>query len=136
MDYQKYLERYEKEKLDSLKRQDAIKYFRACNALGLSPTDVEDRILYERGRFEIERGINLENIASLDVKEEDITGFLREARDFPINNFSSYAEEKGDLLKKYFLRFRPCGSQDLKRYEDIQVGAIFSRLVNYYSKKY
>ena len=91
MDYQKYLEKYEKEKSDSLKRQDAIKYFRACNALGLSPTDVEDRILYERGRFEIERSINLESVTKLDVREEDITGFLRKARDFPINNFSSYS---------------------------------------------
>lgn len=51
-------------------------------------------------------------------------------------SFEKDVETKKKLLIKYFpLRFGPGGSQDLRKYETMQIGAIFNYLYNA-AKKY
>jgi len=134
-------ELYWKKQLDlAEKRHDSVLYKRACDELGIPPSL---EYLYDAGCAElmhqesghVQKGSNLERvISSKSVSDDKITNFLREAISLYSTSFDEYVKDKTEILMKYFPRFRPDGSQSLSKYSGIQIGSIFNRLVDSYSK--
>ncbi|MBU2634088.1 MAG: hypothetical protein KJ674_02480 [Nanoarchaeota archaeon] len=134
-------ELYWKEQLSlAEKRQDSVLYKRACDELGILPSL---EYLYDAGCAElmyqesepVQRSSNLERvISSKSVSADKITNFLKEANRFYSTSFNEHARDKAEILMKYFPRFRPNGSQSLSKYNEVQIGSIFNRLIDSYKK--
>lgn len=69
------------------------------------------------------------------VKDSQIEAFLRDASSLAHGSFQDNSSRKKDILRRYFGRFGSGSSQDLDRYDRVQVGAIFSRLYQSYKKR-
>ncbi|MCU0642571.1 MAG: hypothetical protein MUF61_03290 [archaeon] len=63
-----------------------------------------------------------------------IEQFLRDASSLAGSSFEDHTGRKKEILRAYFGRFQEGAAQDIDRYNSVQVGAIFSRLVTSYRK--
>lgn len=133
--------RWTKKKEDALASQNASEYVKACNSLGIEP---EDEHLYERGHTEaiIHQGNSsgLEKMAGNAKNvplqgEEGKSDFLKEAECYVGTRLGDFANEKAELLRKHFRRFRAGGSQDLGTYDNIKVCSIFKHIYNSYNSR-
>lgn len=138
---------------DALYGRNARDFYNACNRTGYNPSVLGGAYveLYEQGKFELsqERGRNMRahNGRSLDefvinfgrgrkrkVPNETYLSFLDGARELrvPTGDFISYSDTKRRLLIKYLPdRFGEGKKQDLGRYEDGQIGFLFSQIIDY-----
>jgi len=116
-----------KKRRTALFKRDAVKYYRLCNFSGIEPEDSE---LYERGMLEVKKrrvGRRLEQKTELKNNYKE---FVREVESLGIpTNLSEWENTKKKLLQKYFpAQF---SKQNLNKYSATQIGAIFSRVLNY-----
>ena len=133
--FEKILKSKEPKRIRALENYDPLEYARLCDELGVDP---EDEDLYARGQLEL--AIEQEEIAELKnlAKKQKYINFYKEVcdRNIPVSDWDAWPETKSDLLAKYFPgRFGQCGSQNINKYTNKQVGKLFENLVKY-SKKY
>jgi len=129
-----------KRMIDAQNRQNPIQYDKACDELGITIEDCADSILCQQGINILDSRLRSSKSSGLEKKvvrkdPEDIARFLDETIEYSNTSFEDYTQEKGSILRKYFVRFNPGESQDLKKYQPKQIGSIFLRLIKSYTKQ-
>ncbi|MEK6886401.1 MAG: hypothetical protein AABW88_01070 [Nanoarchaeota archaeon] len=118
----------EKLRTIALARQDAPQYARLCDETGISP---EDEFLYDKGREIFQAPVRKKTKGEPFIVDADLN-----LSPDTIANFTSGIDEKVRILQKYFSgRFGRNASQDLRKYDDAGVGALFNRLYTGYKAR-
>lgn len=141
----------EEARKDALAGRNGVNYVELCQEAGISEEDCEAPDLYQQGLVEIIReesssGRLETQVLTLEKADKrkkrsasKASAFLDDVNDYGVNVYGSFAadaDSKRELLLKHFPgRFGAGKRQDLDRYEDTQVGAMFRNLVNSYSNQ-
>ena len=131
----------------ALLRGRAVEYYTECIEQGIRIGSIEDMDLFEKGQLETQLAEcsneetqlaknfdeRVEARANKDVIYEE---FLYESTRIASTSFEDHYNKKIGLLSKYFPeRFGENGRQDIRSLSKIQVGALFSRIVEYSRKR-
>lgn len=112
--------------------QDALAYFESCDDLGMDP---EDQALYDKGQLESEL-----NSAAIKTNENvngnRYSSFYKRGNQLNTRSFDADVSGKRKLLRECFPgRFGKNGKQSLSRLDDLQIGALFERIMKYSEKR-
>lgn len=123
-------------KKHAYENHDALKYYLACEELGISEENVDDPLLFRKGGEEY--GLGLRDFTKYKerkgVKASLYHAFLDEIKgtDINVRKFDENPNTKKALLLKYFPeRFGEGKKQNLRNYNERQIGFIFKEFVNY-----
>lgn len=144
-----YTKGLEEARRDALAGRYAVNYVELCQEAGINESDCEAPDLYQLGLAEIIReesssGHLEKQVLALEKADKrrkssasKASAFLDDVNDYGVNVYGSFAadaDSKRELLLKHFSgRFGAGKKQDLDRYEDTQVGAMFRNVVDSYS---
>jgi|WetSurMetagenome_2_1015567.scaffolds.fasta_scaffold1065847_1 hypothetical protein len=113
----------------------ALDYMQACNNLGEEP---EFPDLYNSGCAEksllLKRAESFES-QKINRKKDTYLNFYAEGSQLGRTSLEFGANEKRNLLQKYFIRFSDSGRQSISDYDDAQVGKIFSKIITQAEKE-
>lgn len=127
------IESLEKDLAEAVARQDAIKYVKACDELGISPGDLPE--LYDRGQADIIYLRNLGDQARRKNKDFKYKSFYREGERLS-TSFGEDVISKRKLLENYFpRRFGKNGKQPIQKMEDLQAGSVFKKMLDYSERR-
>ncbi|MBI4453391.1 hypothetical protein HY636_01995 [Candidatus Woesearchaeota archaeon] len=145
----------EQQRIKALEDRNAIRYVRLCDELGINEEDIEAPDLYQQGLVDVvheeelsaklERQLSaletqLSSLKKSGSKRKKAIDFLKAVDDYGVNVYGSFAadaDSKRELLLEHFPgRFGAGKKQDLDRYEDTQVGAMFRNIVSGYEERY
>lgn len=122
----------ERSLFEAVARQDALGYMRLCEKLGREPEFAE---LYARGLADFEFNKSREIKPRKEPIQNRYNSFYHEGLKLDERDFDRYIEEKRELLKKYFHKFRNDGKEPVDSIEDKQVGYLFKIMMKYSKKK-
>lgn len=146
-----YIKGLEEARRDALVGRYAVNYVELCQEAGISEEDCEAPDLYQQGLAEIIReesssGCLEKQVLSLERADKKrkrtvskASAFLKAVDDYCVNVYGSFtanADSKRELLLEHFpRRFGTGKKQDLDKYDDTQVGAMFRNIVDSYSNQ-
>jgi len=147
-DHQKELDKKEELRKDALYSQNGLNYYKLSMSLGINPENLEDKHLYEQGEIEytrLETKKKEEKIRESQLEKEVRKSehrliekeFLKRAEELNINDFYAQTDAKIMFLQDYFPgKFGRGKKQDIEKFDDVQVGAIFKNVYDSYKKKH
>lgn len=141
----------EEARRDALTGRYGVNYVELCQEAGINESDCEAPDLYQQGLVEIIReesssGRLEKQVLALEKADKrkkksasKSSAFLDDVNDYGVNVYGSFAadaDSKRELLVKHFSgRFGAGKKQDIERYDDIQVGAMFRNVVDSYEER-
>ncbi|MBS3122158.1 hypothetical protein J4434_04710 [Candidatus Woesearchaeota archaeon] len=150
-----YLQGLEETRRDALTGRSGVDYVNLCQEAGIGGDDCEAPDLYQQGLVDViqEETSSARLDRQLSTLETQVSAlkksgnqrkkaidFLKAVDDYGVNVYGSFAadaDSKRELLLEHFPgRFGAGRKQDLSRYDDVQVGAMFRNIVSGYEKRY
>jgi len=131
-----YFRILENKRKQAFESREALKYFLLCEELGIT---AEAQDLYELGQLESnlsQKDSEFLSRISHNPSNTKYEKFYRQGRYLNYRGFEADAESKRRLLVKSFpRRFGKNGKQPIEKLDDLQIGSLFSKLMEYSRKR-